>query len=400
MTNRLRDETGSTLIAAVMIVLAMMGLGLGLLSASDGQSRVTARERTRESAFNLAEAALNAHALELTRGWVSTPLAGCTPGATDTRCPEPAGVGGGYTTKDYGTACVSEPTKPAWETSVRDNFAGEQYWRPGVMSQPTYDFNRDGSVWLRANATSKCHTISMVTLVSQNQVPITFPSSVVTANWFETSNQGRKVIVDTRGSAAQPSPITVRCAGLTTPQCLKYPADKGQVQPPAVRTDGTAPALTLSDSQLSSLYDQAKAAGTLFDVGDPCPTSASQLASRNGAPVYVKGYCDISVTGNTSINSAASPGALIVESGTLRLNGNIQFYGLVYMVNKQNSSGSLLQIHGTATVHGAVSIDGAGGLTAGASKANLIYDPRASTLLKGAAGANANKNTFRVIPTT
>ena len=400
MTKMLRDETGSTLIAAVMIVLAMMGLGLGLLAASDGQSRATARERTRESAFNLAEAALNAHALELTRGWVSTPLAGCTPGATDPRCPEPSGVGGGYTTKDYGTACVSEPTKRSWETSVHDNIAGEQYFRPAVMNQPAYDFNRDGSVWLRANATSKCHTISMVTLVSQNQIPITFPSSVVTANWFETSNQGRKVIVDTRGSAAQPSPITVRCAGLTSAQCLKYPADKGQVQPPAVRTDTSAPTRTLSDTQLASLYDQAKAAGTLFDVGDPCPTTPSQLASRNGAPVYVKGPCNISVTGNTAINSAASPGALIIENGTLRLNGNIQFYGLIYMVNKQNSPASILGIHGTATVHGAVSIDGAGGLTAGASKANLIYDPRASTLLKGAAGATANKNTFRVIPTT
>jgi Tfp pilus assembly protein PilX len=399
MSRRLRDETGATLIAAVLIVLAMLGFGLALLAATDGQTRSSARERTRESAFNLAEAALNAHALQLTRTWVSTPLSACTTTATDTRCPQASAVSNGYTTGDYGVACPSDTTKVPWETSIRDNAANEQYWTSTVTNRAAYDANGDGVVWLRSTATSKCHTISMVSLVSQASVPIQFPSNVVTANWFKTSNQGRKVIVDTRGSASQPAPITVRCAGLSTAQCLNYPADKGQVQPPAVKTDTAGKTQTLSDSELASLASQAQAAGTYWSTG--CPSTPAQLASVNGAPVYVKGPCSsppISVTGNTSINSPTSPGVLIIEDGALTLSGNIQFYGLIYMVNKQGSSGSLLNIHGTATVHGVVSVDGAGGLTAGASKANLIFDPKAATLLKANSGATLNKNSFRVVP--
>ncbi|MDQ3935234.1 MAG: hypothetical protein M3340_11475 [Actinomycetota bacterium] len=391
-----RDETGATLIAAVLIVLAMLGFGLALLAATDGQSRSSARERTRESAFNLAEAALNAHALQLTRTWVSTPLDACTTSATDSRCPQASAVTNGYQSNDYGVACPTDATKVPWQTSIRDNAAGESYWTSTVTSRAAYDANADGVVWLRATATSKCHTISMVSMVSQATVPIQFPSSIVTANWFATTNQGRKVIVDTLGSAAQPSPITVRCAGLSTGQCLKYPQNKGQVQPPAVKTDSAGKTQTLSDSELASLATQAQSANTYWSTG--CPTTASQLVSVSGAPVYVKGPCNISVTGNTTINSSASPGVLIVENGTLSLNGNINFYGLVYMVNRQASSGSLVNIHGTAAIIGVVSVDGAGGITAGASKANLIYDPKASGLLKGSAGATLNKNSFRVVP--
>ena len=57
-----------------------------------------------------------------------------------------------------------------------------------------------------------------------------------------------------------------------------------------------------------------------------------------------------------------------------------------------------MNINGTAVIYGGVTIDGLGGITAGASKANLVFDPRASTLLKGSAGATVNKNTFRVVP--
>lgn len=398
MRARLRDETGSTLIAAVLIVLAMFGLGAALLTTADGQSRSAAKERTRESSFNLAEAAMNAHALQLTRSWPSAASVPCTPASAVTSCPDAAAVNGGYTAGDYGVACASSPTTPAWETTVRDGTAGEQQWTSAVTARAAHDANADGVVWLRSTATTRCHKLSMVSLVTQTQIPITVPSNVVTANWFQTSNQGRKVIVDTRGSAAQPSPIMVRCSGKTQAECLKYPANKGQVQPPAVRQDSTAPASTLTAEQIAALEAQAQAAGTFWPTGS-CPTAASQLASVNGAPVVVKGNCNISVTGNTSINSAASPGVLIVERGTLSLNGNLQFHGLIMMLNQQGSSDSLLNIHGTATVYGGVIVDGNGGITAGASKTNLVFDPRASTLLRGAAGATLNKNTFRVIPT-
>jgi Tfp pilus assembly protein PilX len=398
LRNRLQDETGATLIAAVLIVIAMMALGLAMLATADGQSRATARERTRESSFNLAEAALNAHALQLTRSWPSAALGSCTPSSTDVRCPQASAIGNGYTANDYGVACSTAPGTPSWQTTVRDGTAGEQYWTSAMASRATYDANGDGVVWLHSTATTRCHSIAMVSLVSQSQIPITFPTNIVTANWFETTNQGRKVIVDTRGSAAQPSPIVVRCSGKTTAECLKYPADKGQVQPPAVRQDPNVPAATLTDSQLASLQAQAQAAGRYYS--NTCPSTAAQLTSVNGAPVYVKGPCALRITGSTPINSANAPGALIIENGSLELGGNVMFYGLVYVANKQNSNNALVKLGGTAAIIGAVTVDGLGGISAGASKMNLVFDPRAASLLKGTAGATLNKNTFRVVPTS
>jgi Tfp pilus assembly protein PilX len=406
MRARLRDETGATLIAAVLVVIAMLGLGVALLAAADGQSKSAASERTRESSFNLAEAAMNAQSLQLTRVWPSVAVTGaagaqpCTPATTYSYCPQASAISNGYANGDYGVACASAPTTPAWETTIRDGTAGEQQWTSAVTGRAKYDANADGVIWLRSTATTRCHKLSMVSLVSQTQIPITVPSNVVTANWFQTSNQGRKVIVDTRGSAAQPSPIMVRCSGKTTAQCLNYPADKGQVQPPATRQDSTAPTSTLTDDQIAALEAQAASVNRLYAAGT-CSLTAAQLASVNGAPVVVKGgpTCNVSVTGNTSINSAAVPGVLIVEDGSLQFGGSVQFYGLIIMLNKSNSSASLLNIGGNATVHGGVIIDGNGGITAGSSKTNLIFDPRASTLVKGAAGATLNKNTFRVVPT-
>jgi Tfp pilus assembly protein PilX len=404
MSARLRQETGSTLIAAVLIVFCMLAFGAAVLASVDTQSQTSAKQRTREAGFNLAEAALNATAIQVARTWPSSSLSGtlpssCDSGSTNTYCPQPSAITGGYTSTDYGTACASSPTTPSWQTMVRDNSTSEQYFTQTVLNRAAYDANNDGIVWLYSKATSKCHTIAMVSQITRNTVPIAFPSNVVTANWIATSNQGKKVIIDTLGSGSQPAPVVARCNGLSAAQCLKYDSGKGQVQPPAVRTDSSASASTLTTAQIDALESQASAAGTLWASGQ-CPTTASQLASVGGAPVVVKGPCNISVTGNTTINSASSPGALIVENGTFTLGGTLVYYGLVYMVNRQNSSGSVVTIQGNANITGVVSIDGNGGLTAGSSKTNLTNDPKASTLLKGIQGANMNKNTFRVVPTS
>jgi hypothetical protein len=313
----------------------------------------------------------------------------------NTGCPEASAIGGGYTVGDYGVACPTDTSIPAWRTEVRDS-QGEQYWTSAILSRQAYDYNGDGVVWIRSEATAKCHTVAMVTQVSSSQTPIAFPTNVITANKFATNNQGKKVIVDTLGSGGQAAPIVARCSGLTTAQCLAYPADKGQVQPPAVRADSSASSTTLSTAQLASLQAQAQASGSYYT----CTSVPSQLTSpANGAPVYIKGPCAISVSGNSQINTSAKPGALIIENGSITLGGTVNFYGLLYLVNKQNSNNYIVSIGGNAQIYGVVSVDGLGGVLAGSSKTNLVNDPRAAGLLKGSSGARANKNSFRIIPT-
>jgi hypothetical protein len=240
----------------------------------------------------------------------------------------------------------------------------------------------------------------MVSIVSRSSTPMDFPSGVVNANWFATSNQGRKVIVDTLGTyatpprpASQPAPIVLRCTGVST-NCANYQTDKGQVQPPAVQTNATTSSTTLTLAQIQSLERQASAAGTLYG----CPASGANLSSVNGAPVVIQGPCNVSIGSNTIVNSSATPGVLVIENGTFTMSGNSLFYGLLYCVNRQGSSGSVVTISGNATLQGAISIDGNGGLTAGSSKTNVIYDSRVPALLRGESGAVASKNTFRVLP--
>jgi Tfp pilus assembly protein PilX len=401
MSRRLRDESGMTLIAAVLIVFGMLSFGLAMLAAADTQSKTSARERTREASFNLAEAALNAQALQLTRNWPAANAPVCTPTVANSNCPDIASLQGGYATGDYAaTPCATSPTTPAYQTSIYDNATGEQYWRQTIMTsspaRANWDANGDGVVWIRSVATARCHSVAIVSQASQSQIPIAFPSNVVTANWIETSNQGKKVIVDTLGSGGQPAPVVTRCAGLSTAQCQNYQAAKGQVSPPAIRSDSTGSTSTLTATQLAALESQAKAAGSYF-AG--CPTAAQLTSPANGAPVYIKS-CNVNVTGTLQINSLAKPGALIIETGTLTLGGTVNFYGLIYMVNKGNVGhpNPVVTIGGNAQIYGVVSVDGNGGIRAGSSKTNLVNDPRAVGLLRGSSAARINKNTFRIVP--
>jgi Tfp pilus assembly protein PilX len=406
MRARAEQESGFALAVTLMLMLVALAVGLAMVARADSQSNLSAHERTRESSFDLAEAALNAQTVQLARSWPATASApsSCDPSSTNTACPLASAIAGGYGGKDYASSCHTASGTPLWQTTVRDNQVvngvAEQYWTTAVTGRAAYDANADGVVWVRSTASVQCDRVSIVSLVSRSSVAMDFPSNVISANWFATSNQGRKVIVDTLGTyanpprpASQPAPIVVRCQNVSG-SCLNYPSNKGQVQPPAVQTNPTMSPTTLNLSQLQSLERQASAAGTLY----ACPSSGTNLSSVNGAPVVIQGPCAVSIGSNTVVNSSASPGILVIENGTLSMSGTANFYGLVYCVNQQGSPGSVVTIQGNASVQGSITIDGAGGLTAGSSKTNVIYDSRASTLLRGESGAVANKNSFRVLP--
>jgi Tfp pilus assembly protein PilX len=398
----MREETGLALVQTLMLTLLMVALGIVLIMQVQGQQRQSFQERTRESSFNLAEAALNGQVAQLARLWPTTSSAGvasCDASSTSTACPTASTLANAYNGGDYGSTLAN-----AWTTSVRDNASGERYWTTAVTSRATYDANADGSVWVRSTATVQGNRVSIVGLAARQLAVIEFPNNVVTANWFETTNQGHKVIVDTLGSyaeppsvrpgpAAEPATLAVRCANLTQAQCLNYDPSKGQVQPDTSTVDTGASTSAVSASQLQAMERQAAAAGTLYTT---CPPGS--VTSVNGAPVVVKTATPCSVSVNGSGNSGASPGVLVIENGTLSLGGNATFYGLVYMVNQQGSSGAVVSLGGNSSIQGIVAVDGNGGISAGSSKTNLIYDSRATSLVRGDAGATLDKSSFRVLP--
>jgi Tfp pilus assembly protein PilX len=416
MRRSLADESGSALIAAIALIAVMMALGLGALALTDTQHRLSATERARESAFNLSEAALNAQVFQLNHVWptaASPASTSCSASAaTDALCPDPASLANSYTGTDYGShTCASGTPTDAWTTTVRDDVPGtadQQYYSSTVKDRLPYDANANGAVWVRATGVANCQTQTTVALVTRGQVSMPFPASAVAANWFATNNQGRKVIVDTLGvyaqppsarpgPAAHPADVSVRCAGLSGSGCLNYAADKGQVSPDTAAVNASMSATTFTALQLQALKQQAVNAGSYWASGT-CPSS-TQLSSPTsgtwpGAPVYVEGPCNLSGGGNT----ATTPGFLVIVNGTYALGGNSTFYGVVYAANQQNSSGAVVSLSGTAEIQGSVIVDGPGGVIAGASKTNIVYDPRALSLVRGFAGASIARNTWRIVP--
>ncbi|CAA9529147.1 MAG: hypothetical protein AVDCRST_MAG85-3510, partial [uncultured Solirubrobacteraceae bacterium] len=155
MRRLMRDESGSALLAAIVLMLVMLGVGLAVAAMSDTQEQQATTERIRESSFGFAEATLNAQVTRLNRTWPSSAPtafpAECTPTAdTVTGCPDAATLTSSFEGVDNGvTTCAGAP--PVWRSTVRDNGgAVATYYRSsGAAAQPSYDFNKDGLVWVR-----------------------------------------------------------------------------------------------------------------------------------------------------------------------------------------------------------------------------------------------------------
>ncbi len=411
---RLTDERGFAVATAVMVIAIMMTMGLATAALVDNQSRQTGRERLKETTFNVGEAVLNAQALQLSQTWpgsatstTSPPFpASCVRGATTTACPDSTAIAAGFGGTDFSSST-------GWTVSVRDNAgtAAAYYDRAaldstscpaasGTMTPCTWDSNGDGAMWVRSQATVSGETRTVVALVKLAQVVEQFPQNTITSGKFRTTNSGKKVIVDTKGCAAvgapvggcksqRAAPVVVRCAA-TPPYtrsstCMGFDQNKGQISPPdSVQTGFTGRALPVNS--IDDFRRRAMALNTYYATG--CP------ASLTGAVVFVEsGNC--TYNGGT-FNSAASLGLVVFGSGTLTLGGNVTYFGAIYMANTTNSTADLLSLGGTATIQGAIAVEGGGGVVAGSSKLNIVFDPGAIGSLFGyGSTAEVSQNTFR-----
>jgi Tfp pilus assembly protein PilX len=384
---RLSGERGSALVIAMMAMLIMMGLGFAALSLADGQEQDAARARIADSSFNLAEGVLDTQVYLLSHNWpgsVGTARpAICTQVAAVAGCPTPTQVRASFTSGDWSATAT-------WTTKVRDNGgAAASFYSDAITgAQPTWDANGDGRVWTHAQANVHGRKRTLVALVEVQRVDssLLFTHNAITAGWFQTTNNGNKVIVDTQGSSAQPAPVAVRCL-TRTPLCLGYEADKGQIAPDTTQT-AYAGGNALTDDRIDTLRARAIASGTYYASG--CP------ANPSGTVVFIEnGNCSYNNSAGPCCNSTAAAGVLVVANGTLALDGNIVFHGIVYMANRQHSAGVVLSLNGTAGIDGAIAVDGAGGLLAGSSGLNLTYAVHVFNALVGYGTAGVIQNTWR-----
>jgi len=411
MMRRLRqlrsDEGGWALFTAITLMVVMLGISTATFGYVDSQTAQSRTGRVKETAFNLAEAAMNAQIFQLARDW---PAAGsatnqyptCTQSSTATRCPSSTQLRDLFTSPDVdGTA--------TWSTTVRDNNtnASQNFYSDTLTaSAPGYDANGDGQMWVRSQGRAKGKTRTIVALVRAQEQAEDLPRGALISGRLDISNSGHKIIIDAQGGSSQSGLVAVRCTPqlLETTPCLGHALGGGllstalasldallnfQINPNITQTGyGTAPAMTAEAR--ARMKNTAIANGTYYASG--CPTAAG----LSGQIVYIENG-DCFYTSNTQFNSPASPGMVIVANGSLYLGGTTNFYGIIYHANESASSATAVQIQGNAVVTGGVLVDGQATTIAGSSKLNIRLDLNAYNKVRSYGSAGVVQNTWREI---
>jgi hypothetical protein len=403
---RLRNERG-TVLATTMILMSLMTMGgLATYSFVDAQTVESGRERVRETSFNVGEGLLGSQVFILSRGWPGTTASqfptSCANGSTNDKCPDGAALVSAFGGPDVAKGVT-------WETRVLDNCldfncgsapatgtdrcsdarldAPYSYNDATMLAAPvTYDSNADCRLWVRAQASIGGRKRTFVGLVRVEQLTEQFPQNVITAGKVGTSNQGNKVLVDTKGSAAQASAVAVRCPSSQGAACIDTGKDV-QISPRNIQYDYPNQS-ALAPEAMERLRERAKSLGTYYSSATGCPSTLT------GSLVFIE-TGSIVCTSNSMINSPTNPGMLVIATGTAYI-GN-EFYGLLHMGNLQNSTGWVVTIGGNGLIQGAISVDGPGGVLVGADKQNVVFAPGVFAKVVSYGNAGIIQNTWREI---
>ena len=391
LRSRLRHEEGGwALVTAIILMTVMIASGLAFMSVVDTQQGASREQRERETAFNLAESALSAQLFSFSRpagwpgqGYQANPYPQCTQASTDPRCPNDGQLRSAFTSVDLGPEAT-------WDTSVRDNTGDALDFyddaSTATASLSGYDFNADGKVWVRARATAKGKTRTLVAMVRIYSQSEDVPKSALIAGKVYFSNAGNKAFVVGGG------PVQVRCVPSATNLCIGNDnrVDLGTQMPGStpVYDPNIPPAITPEARE--RLKQTAISNGTFYAS---CP-SGGQPPTATGAVVYIeRGPC--SWRGNGVHNSPTKPGLLIMERGLLEMKED--FYGVIYHANLDNTTAKIVDTSGNGHIYGGVLVDGPGLLQVGDSKNNINFDPNAFESVKSYGSAGVIQNTWREI---
>jgi hypothetical protein len=408
MRDKLSSERGNVLVTAILLMAIMLSVGMAVAATVDTQTKQARKERERESTFNLTEAALSAQTFILGRRGTGTalnpyPSTGCTPASTNTFCPVDAQLMRSYTGDssqvDFGTGSGT-----SWRTDVLDdaNAAGTQvrFWDESYISDATWPrYDKDGNrhVWVRSESTVRGNKRVIVAWVKIEDRIVTFPRYAVLAGYLGGDNSGGhggRPLVNSTGSLG----IAVRCNQAPQSNCIDLDPTKGpQLQPPANFQLNYPNSSAIGPDDLFALQDMARANGTLY-AG--CP------ANPNGKVVYIQNAGSCAYNNSTPAapgasiccNTSAAPGLIILERGSIDFGGNIECYCVVYHANVDNSSAQdLVETSGTSAIYGGVIVDGAGGVLAGSSGDNIVYNAFSFDNITAAGTAGVVQNTWREI---
>jgi hypothetical protein len=413
----LRREDGIAVTVAVVLMAFMLVLGLSAAIFVDGQSKQTAKQRQRETSFNVAEAALNAQVTLISHHWagtngVTTPGVAFTQCPGGTFCPNDAELTGMVPSADTNVAVV-------WRTNVYDNSGGlaGHFADSRVSDQCGCDANGDGKVWVRAEATVRNKRRVIVSLVQKQTQAESVPHSALISGSLSILNNGlhSEAIIESGDGV-----VAVRCSVPAWPitetssePCLGQPQGLSPTQTQAEWNDllsnqisgfsgavqGYPQAPVFSQDQIYRFIATAKAESTHFTS---CP------ATLAGHVVVVDAAVDCAYTGTDVWNTQADPGFLLFlnANSTLSLSGTTVYNGIVYHANMgtppilgspAQSSAALVMTSGTTLIRGGVIIEGPGRMEAGESGLNIQFDDHGYDAVRSLADAAIIQNSWREI---
>ena len=226
---------------------------------------------------------------------------------------------------------------------------------------------------------------------------VAFPRYAILAGYIHGKNSGGhggRPLVNSTGSLG----IAVRCSQSPQSSCIDLNPTKGpQLQPPGNYQLQYPNPIAIDQEELLALEEVAKANGTWYQG---CPSNP------NGDVVYVKnaGTCRYTNSapaapgGSKCCNLSSNPGLYVIERGSVDFGGNIEFWGVVYNANLDNSANErLVETSGTSAIRGGVIVDGNGGVYAGSSGDNIVYNSFAFDDIKAVGTAGVVQNTWHEI---
>ena len=417
MTRRhLHREDGSILVIALILTGVLLAIGLASFAFVDAGQRRAKEQRTRETSLNLTEGVLYAQGFALAQVWPGNATAAaqiptvCTSAAVQTLCPDPNTLAAGNSSSPASANFTNVDSKAnvSWTTHIRDNggplsdafvYSQVDASQSGTNVQTgaaytcaapcKWDANGDLKMWVQARAVIAGQPRNVVALLKRERFSEPFPRNGVTAGSLATTNSGNKTIIDSTGSQ-----VVVRCTNLNDAACADYQKAKDQILPATLLSDPAYPP-AMTAAQIARFKAAAKSAS-------PSTYYTSCPASYTGTVVFVdlpSAATTCEDDNNAVYNAATSPGIVIFPRGMLQMKGT--FYGIVYMVNGQNSTGTVLTMAANSQLFGGVAVDGPGRLTVGQAsgpRPTIIYDPNASNGLATFGTTGLVQNTWRELP--
>jgi Tfp pilus assembly protein PilX len=407
------EERGFALVTSIIVLAIVLTLGLVALQITDVQTHQTGNEVRGEAAFNMAESALDAEASQLQLSWPTA-----APGYPACNQASTAGTGcpGTSLTSSFNSA-YSGPqfANPVWSTQVIDDANGPSYYADSLAgTAPSYDSNGDDKLWIRAEATVGGQRRIVVAQMLRQVVVVNLPQNVITSGGLHTSNNGNKIIIEAKDpNSGLTGGVALRCGTASTQPtygdtCAGWDPKQGQLDPAgAYQTAYTDPGgayQALSNATIQSLRNTAVLNGTDYPPGQ-CPQYGA-----TGVLFVESADCTYSGTGGQPWGTDATPVMLIIANGTLTFGANVDFTGIIYMVNGQGTTpapgqqcsaaqwNQVFTVQGGGALHGALFVDKCGTVDAGDKAFDIDYDTNAFKSARAYATPALAKNTFRIVP--